>query len=329
MSDGEFARIARLRRLFGAAPRGEAASVPVGIGDDAAVLRLAGASEALVWTVDAQVEGRHFVRGKLSLGDIAFRAYTAAASDLAAMGATPFCALCSWILPADLDETMFDELACGSREAADLAGAAVVGGNLSGGAELSLTTTLLGRTAKPLLRSGARPGDGLWLAGPVGLAAAGLRGVLDGRRDLPAECDRAFRRPTARIGDGLRARDLATAAVDVSDGLAQDVAHLAEASGAGFVLDESAVLASAGEPLFAAAELLGAHPLDLALYGGEDYALVVASPTPVAGFVCIGALTKLSDIPLVAGVAPGHLRRADGTHCALRVAGRGFDHFAR
>ena len=320
VGQGEFALIARLRRLFGDAP----ANVPVGIGDDAAVLRLAGASESLVWTVDAQVEGRHFVRDVMSWADIAFRAYTAAASDLAAMGATPFCALASWILPGDLDEEAFDELARGSREAADVVGAPIVGGNLSGGAEVSLTTTLLGRTDRPLLRRGGRVGDGLWLAGPVGLAAAGLRGTLDRRDDLPPECARAFRRPTARIAEGVRARAVATAAVDVSDGLAQDVDHLAEDSGTGFLLEETAILAAAGEPLLRAAVLLGVDALDLALRGGEDYALVVASPSMLAGFVRIGELTshsELSNEPC----SRGRLRRADGRESYL--AARGFDHF--
>ncbi len=326
MSGGEFARIARLKKLFGEPPDG----VPVGIGDDAAVLRIAGSGEAgaLVWTVDAQVEGRHFLRAKMTLADIAFRAYTAAASDLAAMGAAPFCALASWILPADLDEASFDELARGSREAADVVGAPLVGGNLSGGSELSLTTTLLGRTAEPLLRTGGRPGDGLWLAGPVGLAAAGLRGVLDDRRDLPPECDRAFRRPTARIADGVRVRRLVTraAAIDVSDGLVQDIAHLAEDSHAGFVLEEDGILRAGGEPLARAAALLGTSPLDLALYGGEDYALVVASPLPLDvvggnGFVRIGELIEDTQT----GLSRGHLRRKDGALSPL--VARGFDHF--
>jgi thiamine-monophosphate kinase len=316
---GEFARIARLRRLLGEPP----ADVPVGIGDDAAVLRLAGAHESLVWTVDAQVEGRHFVRGKLSWADIAFRAYMAAASDLAAMGSAPFCALASWILPVDLDDEAFDELARGTRAAAGIVGAAVVGGNLSAGGEISLSTTLLGRTDRPMLRSGGRAGDGLWMAGPVGLAAVGLRGVLEGRRDLPPECDRAFRRPAARIAEGLRARDVATAAIDVSDGLAQDVGHLAQDSGRGFVLEESALLAAGGDALLRGATVLGADPLDLALYGGEDYALVVASAEPIEGFVRIGELTEGAG--LSQEEPRGRLRRVDGA-VSLLVA-RGFDHF--
>ncbi len=323
MSEGEFARIARLRRLFGEPPADVAASVPVGIGDDAAVLRLAGAAESLVWTVDAQVQGRHFVVGKMGWADIAFRAYTAAASDLAAMGATPFCALASWILPADLDEEAFDELARGSREAADLVGAPLVGGNLSAGGEISLSTTLLGRTDRPMLRSGGRAGDALWMAGPAGLAAIGLRGVLEGRGDLPPECDRAFRRPTARIAEGLRARGVATAAIDVSDGLAQDVGHLAQDSGRGFLLHESAVLAAGGDALLQGAQLLGAEPLDLALYGGEDYALVVASAEPIDGFLRIGELTDGAG--LSREEPRGRLRRADGSVCLL--VARGFDHF--
>jgi thiamine-monophosphate kinase len=123
----------------------------------------------------------------------------------------------------------------------------------------------------------------------------------------------AWRRPAALVGSGLAMASVAHAAVDVSDGLARDVGHLAEASGVSVILDASELLSDAA--LIRAAERLGCDPLDLALYGGEDYALVAASPLPISGFRRIGS------------IAPGAglvLRTAGGDNPLLV---RGFDHF--
>ncbi len=141
----------------------------VGIGDDAAVLDPGG----LVWTVDVQVDGTHFRPEWASWEDIGWRSFMAAASDLAAMGAEPIAALSSLVLAPAIDDQALDAIARGQAAASLAAGAPVVGGNLARGTETSITTTLLGRAAQPVLRSGAQPGDGVYLAGPVGLAAAG------------------------------------------------------------------------------------------------------------------------------------------------------------
>jgi thiamine-monophosphate kinase len=210
-------------------------------------------------------------------------------------------------------------IAAGQREAAEAMGAAVIGGNLARGGELSITTTALGEAARPLSRAGARPGDGLWIAGPIGLAAAGLGwllrgGAIEGEAAIAAVG--AWRRPRAFIEAGLAAGPIATAAIDVSDGLAQDVGHLARASSVRAILDEGALVSA---ELAAAAAGIGRDPRELALHGGEDYALVVALPAgaAIAGFRCIGRCE--------AGEAEVLLAGADGS---LRpVEGRGFDHF--
>ncbi|RYE89097.1 MAG: thiamine-phosphate kinase, partial [Myxococcales bacterium] len=158
------------------------------------------------------------------------------------------------------------------------------------------TTTVLGLCARPVLRSGARPGDRLWLAGPVGLAAAGLRLLLSGHRldgpDAPAlqECVAAWRRPRARLAAGLAAAPLAASLIDISDGLAQDAGHLARASGVRLVLDADAIVELSGSSLQVAAAALGADPGELALAGGEDYALLAASAHDLtaAGFAPVG-----------------------------------------
>jgi thiamine-monophosphate kinase len=302
-------RIAMLTRVLGRAIPG----VTVGIGDDAAILDGAG---TLVWTIDEQVEGVHFRRSLLGFRDVGFRSLMAAASDVAAMGGRPWCALCALVVPADVDDAALEAIATGQREAADELHAAVVGGNLSRGPALSLSTTVLGRCQRALQRRGAHAGEGIWLAGKVGLAAAGLR-ALEGDtlpgdpRVQPAVA--AWRTPRALVEAGRAMGLLATAAIDVSDGLARDLGHLAEASGLSAVLDEDALLADS--ELVAAAGALGALPIELALHGGEDYALVATSAAALPGFRRIGQMREGRGLAL---------RMAAGERPVEPV---GFDHF--
>ncbi|WP_437689936.1 thiamine-phosphate kinase [Sorangium sp. So ce176] len=324
----EWKRIEMLRAVLGAAA-GE--HVLCGIGDDAAILApaappggaLAGAAEPLVWTVDSAVEGVHFRRDLMSFEDLGYRATMAAASDLAAMGARPVGLLAALVLPLDVSDDELGALARGQRAACDEIGTAIIGGNLSRGGEISITTTALGVAATPLRRDGARPGDALALAGPVGLAAAGFA-LLDRGMSPPGAAAeraiRAFRRPAARIDAGLRAASVARAAIDVSDGLAADLAHLARASGVRVLLDPAALVSA---DLRDAAALLDADALALALHGGEDYAIAVAGPDvgSLPGFVAIGRCA-----PREEGASDVALRGPEGQ--LTSVAARGYDHFA-
>ena len=229
----EFAAISELTELFRARHR----LVEVGIGDDAAVLKPFGRS---VWTVDTAVEHVHFERRWLSLADLGWRSFNAAASDVCAMGGAPVAALSNVIFPEGFSAAELSLLARGQRAAARALGCEVVGGNLSRGSELSITTTVLGRVTRPLLRSGARVGDELWLCGELGLAAAGLALLQRGDRSQSAAARRAlraFRRPRAELAAGLALAARAHAAIDISDGLAGDAAHLAEASGVRVMFD--------------------------------------------------------------------------------------------
>ncbi len=322
-TSSELARVAALRARFGAPSTG--AGVRVGIGDDAAVLEMLGGSDPklLVWTVDAQVEGTHFRTDWASWEDIGWRSFMAAASDLAAMGAEPVAALSALVLAPAVDDEALAALARGQAAAAAAVGAAVVGGNLARGTETSITTTLLGRAAQPVLRSGARPGDGLWLAGPVGLAGVGLallvKNVQSARSPGAEACLQAWRRPVARIAEGRALAGAAHAAIDVSDGLAHDAWQLAEASGVRLVLDLASVLAAGGAALTAGAAALGDDPAEHALHGGEDYALLVASPRALPGFARIGAVEVHDDGARV------RTRTTQGT--VVDVEPRGFDHF--
>jgi len=161
----------------------------------------------------------------------------------------------------------------------------------------------------------------LWLAGAVGLAAAGLGLLMQDARVQDATlapCLAAWRRPSALLAEERGLGGVASAAIDISDGLAHDAAQLAEASGVTLILAADALTALAPEALVAAAARLGRTALDLALAGGEDYALLATSPSPLGGFVRVGTVARFSGSRVM-------LETADGTrpHDA-----RGFDHFS-
>jgi thiamine-monophosphate kinase len=316
----ERSRIAVLARVLsaqGAVPPG----VDLGIGDDAAVLYFAavrgdGAAGRIVWTIDEQVEGTHFERAWVEWRDVGWRSFMAAASDVAAMGANAWCALSALVLSDAVDDAGFEAIVAGQGDAAAAIGTRIVGGNLARGSRVSIATTVLGTCERAVARSGARPGDGVWLAGEVGLAAAGLEALRTGRGDEARlrRAVEAWRRPRALVAEGRAMGAVASAAVDVSDGLACDAARIGEASGVQIVLDGEAVAESAS--LVEAAAALGARARDLALHGGEDYALVVTSPRAIDGFRRVG------EVRAGAGLV---LRGPEGER---RLDPRGFDHFA-
>ncbi|HEX3597063.1 MAG TPA: thiamine-phosphate kinase [Polyangiaceae bacterium] len=300
--------------------------VTVGIGDDAAVLRPP--RQSLVWTVDTSVEGVHFERRWLSPADIGSRSFHAAVSDIAAMGARPVAALSSVIAPARFAEQALLALAAGQAEAASALHCPIVGGNLSRGRELSVTTTVLGSASRPLTRAGARAGDDVWLVGDVGLAGAGLlwlqrrggRRVARATRRALDVCSAAWRRPAALVPAGARLVGRARAAIDVSDGLATDAGHLAKQSGVCVVLDATELEATLRPELVAVCAVLGVEPLTLALSGGEDYALVATGPRRQrpAGARRIGRVERGDGLELETA---GGARRA--------LYGLGFEHFGR
>ena len=317
----EFERIRALRGIFGSPPP----AVRTGIGDDCAVLDLAvlgqsGGSQ-LVWTIDACVEHVHFERRLIGLEELGWRSLMAAASDLAAMASRPVGALVALSLPDDVDDAGLWKLASGQRDAAGALGCAVIGGNLSRAAALSIDTTLIGVCARPVLRSGAHAGDALVLCGSVGLAAAGLSvckagdDTLSANDAAAAEAVHAWRHPIARIGDGICLGKVASALIDVSDGLVQDVGHIAAASAVRIVIDGSRIVS---EALRRACASRGLDPLQTALTGGEDYALIATVPS--------------DQVPQCAHVI-GHCARGEGvwladTHGERRIRSGGYAHFA-
>ena len=286
----------------------------------------------LVVTTDVVVEGRHFTAELSAPEDWGWKAVAVNLSDLAAMGAEPRWLVVALTVPPTTAVATLERVYAGMREACAAAGASLVGGDTSGGPVLSLAVTAIGEADRVVPRSGARPGDRLAVTGPLGAAAAGLAllRLAAGHRD-PAARDAAgellgrhphlaaaHRRPRPELALGLRlAAGGATAMLDVSDGLAGDVLHLAEASGTGVEVHDAAVPLAAG--VAEAAALLGRDPLELALGGGEDFVLAAALPrtADVGGVVDCGTFTDRPDHRV-------HRTRAGAT---LPLAGLAFDHF--
>jgi thiamine-monophosphate kinase len=303
------------RFLAGAAPPDAA----VGPGDDAAVLR-----DGVVLTVDLSIEDVHFRRAWLDAEEVGWRAAVASLSDLAAMAAQPVGLLLSLAVPeADAADAAL-RLATGVRNAAEHAGCALLGGDLTRSpGPWILDIVGVGRAQRPVLRSGARPGDALFVTGQLGGAAAAVRAWRAGREPEP-DARAAFARPLARIAEAcwLAERASLHALLDLSDGLAGDAAHIAAASDVGIVLDADAI------PVHPAAASLP-DALDVALSGGEDYELCFAAPSEhvererEAFERNFGLrLTRVGSVVQGAGV---RLRSASGAERPL--AAGGFQHF--
>lgn len=262
---GEFGLIEIFTRALPLRGRG----VEVGPGDDAAVLRPP-RGEDLVVTVDSLVEGVHFGAG-FAPADIGWKALAVNLSDLAAMGARPLHALVALALPPATSVAKVRGIARGLAACARAHRVAVVGGNVSRAGELSVTVTAIGAVAegRAVLRSGARPGDLVAVTGTVGDAALGL--APRAARALV----RRQRRPTPRTAAGMALAGLVRAAIDVSDGLAQDLGHVCAASGVGARIGVADLPLS---PAYRRAARDLPDPWAPALAGGEDYELVVALP---------------------------------------------------
>jgi thiamine-monophosphate kinase len=273
---GEFGVIARVLARAGTSRAAE-----VGPGDDAAVLRTT--DGRVVVTVDVLVEGRHFRRDWSSAEDIGHKAAAANLADVAAMGATATALVVGLACPPTTPTSWLEGVATGLAEECAPLGAAVVGGDTvacaadSSAVVLSVTALgdLAGRPA--VLRSGARPGDVVAVAGRLGWAACGLA-VLRRGFTSPIAAVAAHRRPLPPYAAGPAAAEAgATAMCDVSDGLLADLGHVARDSRVRIDLDRAALertFLDPPGPLQQVAAALGADPLAWVLTGGEDHALV-------------------------------------------------------
>ena len=324
---GEFAFLRRLRARLPDAFH--TSQVRLDVGDDCAALALPGTT---VLTTDAMIEGVHFRTGWTPFDVLGRKAFAVNASDVAAMGGEPTFALLNLGLPPDTSVEALDALFGGFLAAAGDHRTSLVGGNLSVAPQFTIAVTLLGRVAAGLItRAGARSGDDLYVSGTVGDAALGLRLLTDepsANADSTAVHDltERFLQPTARVavGRALAAQRLATAMIDVSDGLLQDLGHLCEASHVGALVEADLL------PLSDAYRAVVGSDCTPALTGGEDYELLFSAPRAtrleirnVAG-ACGCALTRIGGVrPRDAGVG---VVLPDGVHPADEFCG--FDHFS-
>lgn len=332
----EEARIAWIDELASRAPLDQ---VPIGIGDDAAVWRPSSGRD-VVATVDVQVAETHFRREWLTLEEAGARAVSASVSDLAAMAAVPGVLLVSLLVDDTLSEREFRSLARGIEAAARRYGAPVVGGNLSRG-PLSITVTSLGEVerGRAIRRGTLSPGDEIWVTGSPGLARLGLF-ALSGRiaRRGAQAAIRAWRQPVARLAEArwLAQHWALTSLLDLSDGLASDLPHLAvdgaEHPRAGIEV-ERAQLALL-EPTRRLATRAGLDPASIALGGGEDYELCFACTPRRGADRAARAFEKRFELPLTRigrAVETRGVRIVEpsGTSVPLRAEHfETFDHFA-
>ncbi|MEO8678219.1 MAG: thiamine-phosphate kinase [Vicinamibacterales bacterium] len=297
---GEHALLARLLARLPRPP----ASVLVGPGDDAAVLAHV-RNEHLVVTTDSLVEGVHYSRAYFAPADIGYKALAVNLSDLAAMGASPRWALLSLVLPGSWPVADVEGIMDGVVELAKVHGVAVVGGNISRTNGPLVVDVTLGGSVRPrrwLTRSGAKPGDSIYVSGTLGGARAGLEMLREGSRDAatgasgvatrredssalsggPACIARQRRpEPRVRLGRAMAGAKAARAAMDLSDGLADALRQVAAASGCGVRVDAAALPIEPGARAWWTAR--DVDSVRAAVTGGEDYELLFAIPARGGG----------------------------------------------
>lgn len=313
-------------------------AVRVGIGDDCAVLRVPRGHEITV-TTDLLLETTHFRRDWHSPEAVGYRCLARGLSDLASMGSVPLAAFLSFAVPPKLNGTWVQRFLKGLLGHAKQIGVPLSGGDTAqapGAGDHALFTadiTLIGGcpAGQALLRSGGQPGDLLYVTGRLGGSAAELTAITSRparfRRLLPPDHLEKLAKhphlfPASRLTQGVRLRSLATAAMDLSDGLSTDLTHLCDASGVRAILN---------------AEAIPVHPLagraiSLALHGGEDYELLFAArpstavPRSIGGvpITCIGQLApRARGLPSISLVHTG----PDATHRLEPVEPHGWQHF--
>jgi thiamine-monophosphate kinase len=336
MNVSELGELDLIERLLGRLPAARP-DVRVGPGDDVAAIDL-GHGRWLLATTDAQVAGVHFLPERTDPRRLGRRAAAVNLSDIAAAGGRPTHFLVSLVVPPATEVTFLDALYDGLAEECACHDVDVIGGNVSAGPVLIVDLTLVGEVeaGAMLRRDGARVGDSVLVTGELGAAAAGLALTLSPElraKLAAAEAEHALRAlelpvPRVREGRALVRIGGATAAIDVSDGLAADLAHLCDRSGVGVRIDAAAL--PIARPASELARALAREPVDFALGGGEDYELLfTAPPDRVAALVDAlrGCGTSVTSIGTIVASSDGRsLRSASGDERALGRSG--YVHFA-
>ncbi|MBM4793273.1 thiamine-phosphate kinase [Streptomyces sioyaensis] len=292
---GEFGLIRELTSRLTSTP-----AVRIGPGDDAAVVTAP--DRRVVASTDILLEGRHFRRDWSTAYDVGRKAAAQNLADIAAMGAVPTAILLGLVVPAELPATWPTELMDGLRDECQVAGAAVVGGDVVRGDTITVAITALGdlRNQEPVTRAGAQPGDVVAVTGWLGWSAAGHAVLTRGFRS-PRAFVEAHRRPEPPYHAGPAAAGLgATAMTDVSDGLVADLGHIAEASKVRIDLRSAGI--DIPSQMSDIGTAVGVDPMQWVLNGGEDHAIVATFPPDVklpARWKVIGEVLHPSALPQV------------------------------
>lgn len=311
----EAALLARIARALDEKRSAEAAGIRAGIGDDAAVWRPRGGHEVIL-TTDWFLEGTHFDRERHPADSIGWKCLARAASDVAAMGGEPRCFLLSLALPGSHTSRWLDEFLGGVRRASRQLRCIAAGGDTTRNKRILIGVTVIGeiRTAGAFLRSGARPGDAIFVTGTLGEAELGLK-ELRARRHGPDDghrtADSRIRKhlypvPRLAAGQRLARKKMATAMMDLSDGLSTDLARLCAASGVGAEIEDRRL--PLAREIEAERDSLKKR-LEAALHGGDDYELLFTVqeriarriPGKIAGIrvTRIGTITRRRGIFLI------------------------------
>lgn len=319
---GEFALIGRLADAIGAQASPD---LIVGIGDDAAAWRAG--DRVLLATTDTMVEGVHFLPELASWADVGWKALAVNVSDIAAMGGEPAFALVTLALLPGTELAAVDAVYAGLRECAQEYGVTIAGGDIVRAPQVSITVALMGtaqmRDGEPLLmrRDGAKAGDVIAVTGTLGDSAGGLRRLRDGapREDPLVLAHLRPRPPLAPAQDAARAG--LKCAIDVSDGLMQDLGHVCEMSGLGAEVRADSL------PL--SDHLRAAYPNEavaLACGGGEDYQLLLTGDAETIGRLGDSTGVGLTAIGQMMRAADHRPRLLDPTGREVEVPVRGWDH---
>ncbi len=288
-----------------------------GIGDDCAVLRPPRGHEILV-TTDFSLENVHFRRDWHPPQSAGHRCLARGLSDIAAMGGEPLAAFLSLALPADLPQRWADGFLRGLLGLAAQFKVPLAGGDIAQSpAGVLADIVMIGSVpaGRVLLRSGAKPGDALYVTGALGGSAAAVRALLSGKKVRPAQHGtHFFPEPRISVGSVLRARRLADACIDLSDGLSTDLSHICEESRVGAVLYAESIPLARGATL------------ELALHGGEDYELLFPAPprTRVPRQIAGISITRIGEI-----IRGSRVFLADRTGRRRPLAPRGWEHFRK
>ena len=308
----------------------------LGVGDDCALLQPSPGTQLAIST-DMLVEGRHFFADADPCA-VGHKALAVNLSDLAACGATPLAFTLALALPR-VDEAWLEPFARGLLGLADAHGCELVGGDTTRGL-LNICITVFGEVpvvggkSQALLRSGARRGDDVYVSGTLGdarLALDALRGRIDLPADLLAQARGRLERPTPRVALGQALRGIATAALDLSDGLLGDLRHVLKASGVGATLDTSiaiTLIAASAHPACANGLISLKNQLNCVLAGGDDYELAFTAPASARAAVQAAAHRAGTPVTRIGRIdaEPG-LRLVDQRGRAVADRYASFDHF--